>query len=44
LKNKWDGRANNNEIVPNGVYTWRYSYRDINGVLREQAGTVTVIR
>ena len=41
---KWDGRVNNKNIVPNGTYTWRCVFRDNYDKLHEEVGAVNVIR
>ncbi len=41
----WDGRAKQgNDIVQIGSYTWLCTYRDENGILHDETGSVTVIR
>ncbi|GAB4287537.1 MAG: hypothetical protein Kow0068_13300 [Marinilabiliales bacterium] len=40
----WDGRVNNGEIAKIGTYTWLVHFRDIQGVEREEAGIVSIIR
>jgi gliding motility-associated-like protein len=41
----WDGIAKQgNDIVQTGSYTWTCIFKDDNGVLHEEAGSVTVIR
>ncbi|HOI32798.1 MAG TPA: DUF2341 domain-containing protein [Bacteroidales bacterium] len=39
----WDGRENGNE-APQGVYLWRYSYKNSDGKTLEDKGTVMLIR
>ncbi len=41
----WDGRVKQgNDIVKIGSYTWLCTYRDKNGILHDETGSVTVIR
>ena len=39
----WDGRING-EVAEQGVYAYRVRYTDINGVVRESAGSFTLLR
>ena len=40
----WDGRIKEYKQAPLGTYTWIAIFKDKNGVLHEEAGTVTLIR
>jgi gliding motility-associated-like protein len=41
----WDGRSrNSNEYCKDGVYIWKISYIDVNGLNQKLSGRVTLIR
>ncbi|HBS87783.1 MAG TPA: hypothetical protein DEA97_14580 [Bacteroidales bacterium] len=40
----WNGQVKNNEIAPNGVYSWIVFYYDNFGNKHEEAGHLTLIR
>ena len=45
INDAWDGRVyGGNDIVQIGTYTWACFFKDDNGVLHEEVGSVTVVR
>ncbi|MBN2681223.1 MAG: choice-of-anchor L domain-containing protein [Bacteroidales bacterium] len=40
----WDGKNRFGKTVPNDVYTWLVVYRDVNTILHERAGAITLIK
>ncbi|MBI4647730.1 MAG: gliding motility-associated C-terminal domain-containing protein [Bacteroidia bacterium] len=41
----WDGKTKDGmRIVQNGTYSWLVIYKDLSGVVHQEAGSVTVIR
>ena len=43
INRAWDARSDGNP-VPQGTYVWIARYRDSSGTLRQEKGTVTVVR
>ena len=40
---QWDGRINNTDYAPDGVYVYILIYRDGNGLLKRKTGTVNLM-
>lgn len=40
---QWDGRINDTDYAPDGVYVYMLMYRDGNGLLKRKTGTVNLI-
>lgn len=40
---QWDGRINDTDYAPDGVYVYMLMYRDGNGLLKRKTGTVNLM-
>lgn len=40
---QWDGKINNTDYAPDGVYVYTLMYRDGNGLLKRKTGTVNLM-